>query len=112
MQIFIPFLLVVLGLFSPGVTQGQPADGSQPASGTVVKGDVLLLEGEYVVMKEMSGREVRVHVNSDTKIEGVAGKLKVGDKIQAKVNSDGHATSIALDIPDSSTPPPPIRPMP
>ena len=106
MQILMPFLLVVLGLFCPGVTQAQPADGSQSASGTVVKGDVLLLEGEYVVMKEMSGKEVRVHVSSDTKIEGVAGKLKVGDKIQAKVTPDGHALSIALDIPDSVTPPP------
>lgn len=62
-----------------------------------------------MVVKEISGREVRLRVTAETKIEGVAGgRLKTGDKIAAQVNSDGQALSVTLQIPDSGagvTPP-------
>jgi hypothetical protein len=70
----------------------------------VVKGDVLYWEDEELVVKEISGRQVRLRVTAETKIEGVVGgRLKTGDKIAAQVKPDGLALSITLQIPDSGT---------
>src|SRR5262245_53219965 len=100
-----PILLaLVLALFPLLVLAESPS----PDSKNVIKGDVLYWEGEELVVKEMSGKETRMHVNGQTKIEGTAGRLKTGDKIQATVTADGHATAIVLQIPDAgpSTPTP------
>jgi hypothetical protein len=97
-------LFLVLGM----VTQAASMEASQPASATDVKGDVLYWEGEELVVKEISGREARLHVTAETKIEGASGRLKTGDKIVAQINSEGHALSITLQIPDSGVPP--VRP--
>ena len=100
------FLLAAFLLLLPAITQAQTAESPKPAA--VVKGDVLYWEGEHLVVKEISGREVRVHVNGETKIEGTAGRLKTGDKIEAMATPEGHALSIKLQVPDggSSSPPP------
>lgn len=68
----------------------------------VVKGDVLMTEGEFYIVKDITGHEVRLHVNKETKLDG---KVKVGDKIEAMVTPEGHATSITLQIPQSGTAP-------
>lgn len=85
----------------------QAQSGSQPAVNDVVKGDVLYWEGEELVVREMSGHEVRVRVTADTKIEGAAARLKTGDKIAAQLAPDGHATTITLQIPDGDASPAP-----
>jgi hypothetical protein len=96
-----PILLTLILLLSV-LTHADALEGSQPTATSSVNGDVLYWEGEEVVVKEISGREVRLHVTAETKIEGVAGgRLKTGDKIAAQVNSDGRALSITLQIPDS-----------
>jgi hypothetical protein len=97
-------LLLILWL----LLGGGPLAFAEPSSttaGSEIKGDVLYWEGEELVVREMSGHEVRLRVTSDTKIEGTSGKLKTGEKIAAKVASDGLALSITLQIPDSSGPP-------
>lgn len=83
------------------------ADGSQPTADSTVKGDVLYWEGEELVVKEMSGRQVRLRVTPHTKMVGVVSRLKTGDKIEAQVNSDGGAQSIQLQIPDAAPSPTP-----
>lgn len=95
-----PVLLALFLVFAV-VTQAESMEGSQPSAATVVNGDVLYWEGEELVVKEMSGREARLRVTAETKINGASGRLKTGDKIAAQVNSDGHALSITLQIPDS-----------
>jgi hypothetical protein len=67
-----------------------------PAQQTI-KGDVLNIEGEYLIVKDMSGHEIKLHVNKDTRTDN--NRLKVGDKIAAVVGPDGHAQSIALELP-------------
>jgi uncharacterized Zn finger protein len=91
------YLLAVFLMLLPAMTQAESANADSKT--TVVKGDVMYWEGEELIVKEISGRESRVHVNGETKIEGTAGRLKTGDKIEAKVTSAGHATSISLQIP-------------
>lgn len=104
-------ILLALILFFSVTTPAEALEGSQPTATIAVNGDVLYWEGEEIVMKEISGREVRLQVTAETKIEGVAGRLKTGDKITAQVSSDGHALSITLQIPDSggSAIPPGLR---
>ena len=58
-------------------------------------------EGEEVIVKDILGREARLRVTAETKIEGVPGRLKTGDKILAQIAPDGRALSITLQIPDS-----------
>jgi hypothetical protein len=102
-----PVLLALFLVFAV-VTQAESMEGSQPSAATVVNGDVLYWEGEELVVKEMSGREARLRVTAETKINGASGRLKTGDKIAAQVNSEGRALSITLQIPDtggSSIPP-------
>lgn len=97
-----PILLALFLVFAVA-TQAEALEGSQPTSAAAVRGDVLYWEDEEVIVKEVSGREVRLRVTAETKIEGVAGRLKTGDKIAAQVTSDGLALSITLQLPDSET---------
>jgi hypothetical protein len=75
----------------------RPSSPPMPFSQTsqVVKGDVLMIEGDFYVVKDITGRETRLHVSADTKMDA---KVKVGDKIEAHVTPDGHAKSITLQI--------------
>ncbi|HSL04747.1 MAG TPA: hypothetical protein VK901_14565 [Nitrospiraceae bacterium] len=104
----LPILLTLILLFAV-VTHADALEGAQPTATSAVNGDVLYWDDEEVVVKAVSGQEVRLHVTAETKIEGVAGgRLKTGDKIAAQVNSDRHALSITLQIPGSGpgiTPP-------
>ena len=95
-----PILLALFLVFAVA-TQAKALEGSQPTAIPGVNGDVLYWEGEELVVKEISGHEVRLHVTAETKIEGVAGRLKTGDKIAAQLTSDGRTLSITLQIPES-----------
>lgn len=72
------------------------------ASDLTIKGDVQMIEDEFYIVKDMSGHQVRLHVNNETKLED---RIKVGDKIEARVTSEGHATSIILQIPQNGMAP-------
>ncbi len=99
-------LFLLLWLLCAGMVDSAFGEPSQTAAGHEVKGDVLYWEGEELVVKEMSGREVRIRVTADTKVQGASGRLKTGDKISAQVPPEGPALSITLQIPDSG---PPVR---
>jgi hypothetical protein len=103
-----PLLFALLLLFAVAVpvASGEP---SQSTAGTEIKGDVLYWEGEEVIVKEISGRQARLRVTGDTKIQGTSGRLKTGDKIAAQVTPEGQALSITLQIPDSGPVPPVVR---
>jgi hypothetical protein len=94
-------ILLALFLVLTVVTSSQAAEEVQPAVTTAVKADVMYWEGDEVIVKEVSGRELRLRVTAETKVTGVAGgRLKTGDKVAAQIASDGHALSIAVQIPD------------
>lgn len=75
---------------------------TKTVSETLVRGDVLMTEGEFYIVKDVTGHEVRLHVNKDTKADV---KVKVGDKIEARVTPEGHATSLTLHIPQNGSAP-------
>jgi hypothetical protein len=97
-------LLLTLSLLFTGVGQVAAADPPASTAGSEIKGDVLYWEGDELVVREMSGHQVRFRVTPETKIQGASGKLKTGDKIVANVPPDGPALSITLQIPESGQP--------
>jgi translation elongation factor P/translation initiation factor 5A len=93
---------MLIGLFmftmilSAGMVSLSYAAGDIGAPGTqTVKGDVLKIDGEFYVVKDMTGNEVRLHVDKTTKLEG---SVKAGDKVEAKVTEKGHALSITKPL--------------
>jgi hypothetical protein len=79
---------------TPGTTAAPGAPGTEPgmmAGAQTVKGDLMKIDGEYYVVKDSTGKEVKLHVDSTSKIEGAP---KAGDKVEAQMNPNGHATSI------------------
>lgn len=101
------WVLLAFFLVFAAVTQTEAIEGSQSNAATEVKGDVLYWDADELVIKEMSGREARLRVTAETKIDGASGRLKTGDKIAAQVTSEGRALSITLQIPDSGVAPTP-----
>ena len=95
-----PILLALVLAFAV-VSPAAALDGAQPTAGLAVKGDVLYWEGEELIVKEISGRQVRLRVTAETKIVGVVSRLKTGDKIEAQLTPEGGAVSITLQIPES-----------
>jgi len=66
-----------------------------PSTASTIKGEILKIEGSteggFYTVKDASGKEVRLHVNKDTKMDG---SFQVGDKIEARSNTAGHALYI------------------
>jgi Cu/Ag efflux protein CusF len=60
-----------------------------------VKGDILNIEGDQLVVKDMSGHEIRLHITKETRMD----RLKVGDKVNAVMTADGHAQSVEIQMP-------------
>ena len=89
----------LIGLFmfamilSAGMTSlSYPAgDMAAPGSQAVIKGDLLKIDGEFYVVKDMAGKEIRLHVDKTSKLDGA---FKAGDKIEAQASGKNHALSI------------------
>jgi hypothetical protein len=73
-----------------GQKEAGPADFPQPAF-PLVKGQLMQVEGEFYVLKDAEGKEVRVHVDKSTKMDG---KFNVGDILEARRTLQGHALEI------------------
>jgi hypothetical protein len=86
-----------------GTTDSPAASGSEPGAqkapmpttASTISGELLKIEGgaegEFYTVKDNTGKEVRLHVNRETKMDG---SFQVGDRIEAQSNPAGHATSI------------------
>lgn len=87
-------MALLFGMLSLSFAQmgevGAPLD--IPSNNITVDGTLLKIEGEFYVIKDMTGREVRLHVNNSTMLLG--GKKQAGDMIRAEVTEDGHAIAI------------------
>jgi hypothetical protein len=68
--------------------------------GKDVKGEILRIDGENYVVREASGAEVRMHVDSSTEKRSSL-IPKVGEHVLAKVDAKGHAISFFTDAPVS-----------
>jgi hypothetical protein len=77
----------------PGQGVGEKLMGEEMKAANTVKGEVLRVEGANYFVKKKDGKEVRLHTDSTTlMMTGIIGK---GDRIEAKVNAEGHALSMS-----------------
>jgi len=51
------------------------------------------MDGEYFWIKDLDGKETRIHVDMSTKLD----KVVVGDKVKAYITDKGHATTLQRD---------------
>jgi hypothetical protein len=55
-----------------------------------VKGTLMQMNGEHYVIKDDNGKEIRVHVDTSTKMD----KVVKGDRVKAYITEKGHATTL------------------
>jgi uncharacterized protein YdeI (BOF family) len=70
----------------------RPADS--PLYSPAVEGEVLKIDGDAYFVKDINGREIRVHADQNTKKDG---NITVGDEVLARMDetwSPGHAESL------------------
>ena len=85
--LFIFAVIIGVGMASYSYAAGEMA---APSSQTV-KGDLLKIDGEFYVVKEMPGKEIRLHVDKTTALDG---SINVGEKVEAQATEKNHAVSI------------------
>jgi hypothetical protein len=88
----------LIGLFlfamilGAGVASLSYAAGDMAAPATqTVKGDLLKIDGEFYVVTDMTGKEIRLHVDKTTTLDGA---IKIGDKVEAQATEKNHAVSV------------------
>jgi hypothetical protein len=90
-----PFILAVI--IGVGMASYSFAADDMAAPNTqTVKGDLLKIDGEFYVVKDTAGKEVRLHVDKTSQLDGT---FKAGDKIEAQATDKGHASSIKQTTP-------------
>jgi hypothetical protein len=85
--LFIFAVIISVGMASYSYAAG---DMAAPSSQTVT-GDLLKIDGEFYVVKEMSGKEIRLHVDKTSTLDG---SINVGEKVEAQATEKNHAVSI------------------
>ena len=92
-------LTVMLGFGAVTITQA--ADAKKPAAKLdtkpgpayqMVQGKLSKIDGDFYVVEDYEGKEVRIYVSKDTK--KMKGPKKPGDSIRAEITMGGHANSI------------------
>jgi hypothetical protein len=84
-------LFVFAVILSVGIGPISYAVGDADAPSRTVKGDLLKVDGEFYVVKDMAGKETRLHVDKTTQLDGA---IKVGDKVEVQATGKDHATAI------------------
>ena len=74
-----------------GEKQMNGAEGDLAIGDKTIKGEVLGVEGDNIVVKGKDGNEVRLHTDETTQ---KAKNIVPGQDIEAKVNDQNHALSI------------------
>jgi hypothetical protein len=89
-KLIIPFMFAMaigVGMASLSFAAG---DMAEPNTQTV-NGDLLKIEGEFYVVKDILGKETRLHVDKTTTMDG---SINVGEKVEAQATEKNHALSI------------------
>ena len=89
-KLIVPFMFAMIlgvGMASLSFATG---DMAAPSTQTVI-GDLLKIDGEFYVLKDTVGREIRLHVDKTSQLDGT---FKAGDKIEAQATDKAHASSM------------------
>jgi hypothetical protein len=72
---------------------GQDQQPSVPAPSPSFEADLVSIDGDRYVVKDIAGVKPQVLVGKDTELFG---RVKVGDRIQLWVQPDGHVRTIVI----------------
>jgi uncharacterized protein YdeI (BOF family) len=78
-------------------TQAQPGAAVTPGMAgrtATIEGEVLRIKGEYYVIKDAAGKEVQLHVDKSTKLDG---NIVPNDRIVARASEVPSADATAPD---------------
>lgn len=75
-----------------GLSDANAARSEDLSKGEIIKGEVLGVEADHLLVKDNDGKEVRIHIDQTTKMSDK--KLEQGDGIVATVDEQKHALSI------------------
>jgi uncharacterized protein YdeI (BOF family) len=85
-----PFVFaLILGVVMASLSFAA-GDMAAPSTQTI-KGDLLKIDGEFYVVKDTAGKEIRLHVDKTSQLDGT---FKAGDKIEVQATEKNHAVSI------------------
>jgi len=84
-----PVGLLAVPLSFSGLEQNLSTPPPPPS----FEADLLRIDGDRYVVKDIVGVERQVHVGKDTEI---LGQVKAGDRVQLWVQPDGHAQTIII----------------
>ena len=71
-----------------GEQQMNDMEGGQSEGSKTIKGEVLTVEGDNLLVKAQDGKEVRLHTDHTTQ---KARNIEPGERIEAKVTDQDHA---------------------
>jgi hypothetical protein len=74
-----------------GEKQMNDMEGGQSEGSKTIKGEVLTVEGDNLLVKAQDGKEVRLHIDHTTQM---ARNIEPGDRIEAAVTDQNHALSV------------------
>ena len=77
-----------------GEQQMNDMEGGQSEGSMTIKGEVLTVEGDNLLVKAQDGKEVRLHTDHTTQ---KARNIEAGERIEAKVNNQNHALAVLSD---------------
>ena len=84
--------MVLVAAIAAGST-GSFAQVISSSPSTTVRGQIMKVDGQTYVIKDLSGKEVRLHVDGNTMMmDGT--KLQEGDTVTADVTAKGQASYI------------------
>ena len=63
------------------VSLSYAADLTESPTPKTVKGDLMKVDGEFLVVKDMAGKEIRLHADKTTVLDGA---IEAGDKIEVQ----------------------------
>jgi hypothetical protein len=63
------------------VSLSYAADLTESPTPKTIKGDLLKIEGDFYVVKDMAGKQTRLHTDKTTVFDGA---IKTGDKVEVK----------------------------
>ena len=74
-----------------GEKQMNDMEGGQSEGSKTIKGEVLTVEGDNLLVKAQDGIEVRLHTDHTTQM---ARNIEPGERIEAEVTDQNHALSV------------------
>ena len=75
------------------VSLSYAADLTESPTPKTIKGELLKIDGEFYVVKDMAGKEIRLHVDKTTVLDGA---IKAGDNVQVQATDGSRPYKIGF----------------